>query len=76
MWMDQILEWCSTNIGIHNDFVVVYGKDDEDPDHTLIELMHIVEKYGLVFNSENLEIKMPQIEFYGVEFIQMEPYLS
>ena len=67
MRMDQILEGLDGIIAIHDD-VTVYGKDEEDHDRALYNLMQTAAKEGLVFNSTKCFIKQPTIAFFGTTF--------
>ncbi|KAK7090187.1 hypothetical protein V1264_010020 [Littorina saxatilis] len=50
--MDQILSQCPGTLGITDD-VVVYGKDEDEHDRNLRQLMEVARKMGLVFNENN-----------------------
>ena len=62
--MDMILEQCPGTLGIADD-VAVFGKDDADHDRNLHNLMCVAHKYGLIFNIDKCEIKVPCIKFFG-----------
>ena len=62
--MDMILEQCPGTLGIADD-VAVFGKDDADHDRNLHNLMCVAHKYGLIFNIDKCEIKVPRIKFFG-----------
>ena len=65
--MDAILEKCPGCIGIVDD-VCVYGRDQEEHDRHLINLMKVAEKEGLVFNSKKCVIRVSEIPFFGMRF--------
>jgi hypothetical protein len=62
--MDQILEQCPGCIGIADD-VAVFGSSEEEHNKNLHQLMKVARKYGLVFNPEKCDIKVPRIKFFG-----------
>ena len=62
--MDMILEECPGTLGIADD-VAVYGKNGEDHDKNLHNLMKVARKYGLIFNLDKCEIKQQRIKFFG-----------
>ena len=63
--MDAILEHCPGCIGIADD-VAVYGRDKEEHDRNLINLMRVAEKEGLVFNSQKCIVRANEIPFFGM----------
>ena len=63
--MDAILEQCPGCIGIADD-VAVYGRDKEEHDRNLINLMRVAEKEGLVFNSQKCIVRANEIPFFGM----------
>ena len=65
--MDAILEQCPGVIGIHDD-MVIFGKDQEDPDANLINLLNVCQKKGLVLNSKKLELRREPVTFFGAEY--------
>ncbi len=65
--MDQILEACPGTISIADD-ITVFGKDDDEHDRNLRNLMEQARIHGLVFNPSKLKIKQKRIKFYGVVF--------
>ena len=62
--MDMILEQCPGTLGIADD-VAVFGKDEAEHDRNLHNLMEVARKYGLIFNIDKCEIKIPCIKFFG-----------
>ena len=62
--MDQILEGLEGVASIADD-VAVYGKDNEDHDKNLHNLMIRAAETGLVFNSKKCSIKQTSISFFG-----------
>ena len=62
--MDQILEQCPGTMSIADD-IVVFGKDQSEHDNNLLNLMEVASKYGLVFNYDKCEVKVPEIKFFG-----------
>lgn len=62
--MDFILSRCPGTINIADD-IIVYGKDDDDHDRNLRNLMEAARRYGLVFNIDKCEVKVEQVEFFG-----------
>ena len=62
--MDQILEQCPGTMSIADD-IVVFGKDESEHDNNLHNLMEVASKYGLVFNYDKCEVKVPEIKFFG-----------
>ena len=65
--MDQILERCEGVIGIADD-VVVHGKDDEEHDRRLHNLMRVAREHGLVFNREKCDMKTTSVTFFGTVY--------
>ena len=65
--MDQILERCEGVIGIADDFVV-HGKDDEEHDRRLHNLMRVTREHGLVFNREKCDVKTISLTFFGTVY--------
>ena len=63
--MDGILSECPGTLGITDD-IAVYGKDDEEHDRNLRNLMEVARKKGLVFNEEKCHIKCDHIKFFGM----------
>ena len=63
--MDIIMEQCHGTLNIADD-VAVYGKNVQEHDKNLINLMDVARKHGLVFNSKKCALKQSQIEFYGM----------
>ncbi|XP_054769307.2 uncharacterized protein K02A2.6-like [Lytechinus pictus] len=62
--MDMILEQCPGTIGIADD-IVVYGKTEAEHDKALHNLMTVGQEYGLVFNPDKCDVKLPQVKFFG-----------
>ncbi|XP_011678692.1 uncharacterized protein K02A2.6-like [Strongylocentrotus purpuratus] len=62
--MDYILEQCEGTIGIADD-VVVYGKNADEHDRNMVKLMNVSKEYGLVFNLEKCDCKIPSVKFFG-----------
>jgi hypothetical protein len=62
--MDMILEQCPGTIGIADD-IAVFGKNEAEHDRNLHNLMIVARKYGLIFNADKCEIKIPRIKFCG-----------
>ncbi len=62
--MDQILEQCSGAIGIADD-VIVFGKNEQDHDRNLHNLMRVAKEHGLMFNSSKCQVKTKNISFFG-----------
>ena len=67
MWMDDIVAQCPIVLAIHND-IFIYGKDDKDHDANIINLVNVVQKEGLVFNSTKCSIKQDSVPFFGGVF--------
>ena len=67
LWMDAILEQCPGVIGIHDD-MVIFGVDQEDHDASLINLLNVCQKEGLVLNSKKLELQRERVTFFGAEY--------
>ena len=65
--MDQILERCEGVIGIADD-IVVHGKDDEEHDRRLHNLMRVTHEHGLVFNQEKCDVKTTSVTFFGTVY--------
>ena len=65
--IDQILERCEGVIGITDD-VVVHGKDDEEHDRRLHNLMQVTREHGLVFNREKCDVKTTSVTFFGTVY--------
>ena len=65
--IDQILEHCEGVIGIADD-VVVHGKDDEEHDRRLHNLMRVAREHGLVFNREKCDVKTTSVTFFGTVY--------
>ena len=78
--MDEILESCPGCIGIADD-VVVFGRNAEEHNKNLHNLMQVarqhglvgdtrpdLSKHGLVFNADKCEIKQERIKFFGLYF--------
>uniref|UniRef100_A0A8C7WXQ6 Gypsy retrotransposon integrase-like protein 1 n=1 Tax=Oryzias sinensis TaxID=183150 RepID=A0A8C7WXQ6_9TELE len=65
--MDQILEGLQGVVSIADD-IAVYGKNEEEHDKNLINLMERAANTGLVFNSEKCNIKQNQISFFGNQY--------
>ena len=63
--MDCILSQCPGTIGI-TDNVIVHGKDEEDHDKNLNDIMLVAQKCGLMFTTDKCKIKTPQIKFFGM----------
>ena len=62
--MDMILEQCPGTLGIADD-VAVFGKNQEEHDKNLHNLMQVARKYGLIFNFDKCEVNIPCIKFFG-----------
>ncbi len=62
--MDVIISQCPGAIGIADD-IVVYGKDAEDHEKNLQNLMEKAREYGLVFNIDKCEINAERVFFFG-----------
>ena len=62
--MDLVLEKCPGTLGIADD-IAVYGKTEMEHDENLHKLMEVAREYGVVFNIEKCEIKVPTIKFFG-----------
>ena len=67
MRMDNITERLKGIFSIHDD-ICVFGKTQQEHDENLLQLMRIVQKHGLVFNSNKCQISKQQISFYGAIF--------
>ena len=65
--MDQILESCPGCIGIADD-VAVFGRNAEEHNKNLHNLMQVARQHGLVFNADKCEIKQERIKFFGLYF--------
>ena len=63
--MDVILEQCPGCIGIADD-IAVYGRDTEEHDRNLMNLMHVAETQGFVFNSQKCVVRTKEIPFFGM----------
>ena len=63
--MDVILQQCLGCIGIADD-VAVYGRDMEEHDRNLMNLIRVAEKEGLVFNSQKCVVPAKKIPFFGM----------
>ena len=64
MRMDQMLSEHPGILAVHDD-VTVYGKDDDDHNAALSDLMQRAEEKGLVFISSKCFIRQPKIKFFG-----------
>ena len=62
--MDMILEQCPGTLGIADD-IAVFGKNKQEHDANLHQLMKISRKYGLVFNPDKCDIGIQRIKFFG-----------
>lgn len=62
--MDQILVQCPGCIGIADD-IAIYGATESEHDQNLHQLMKVARKYGLVFNFDKCDIRVPRIKFFG-----------
>ena len=69
--MDQILESCPGCIGIADD-VAVFGRNAEEHDKNLHNLLQVARQHGLVFNADKCEIKQERIKFFGLYFDKEE----
>ena len=67
MPMDQIIDRLPGIIAIHDD-ICVYGKDTEEHDKHLLQLMKTATQQGLVFNSSKCTLHQSQISLYGIIF--------
>ena len=67
--IDQIVEQCPGVVGIADD-MVVYGRNEEEHDKNLLNLMEVAKKSGLTFNSQKCGVKLPEITFFGHVFDQ------
>ncbi|QQP41272.1 Uncharacterized protein FKW44_015586 [Caligus rogercresseyi] len=61
--MDMILEECNGAIGIADD-ITVYGRNTDDHDKHLMELIQAALKHSLVFNLKKCEIGVPRVKFF------------
>lgn len=62
--MDIILAQCPGAVGIADD-VGIGGENDIDHDGKLHHFMQVARKYGLIFNLDKCDIKVPRIKFFG-----------
>ena len=62
--MDQILVQCPGCIGIADD-IAIFGATESEHDRNLHQLMKVARKYGLVFNYDKCDIRVPRIKFFG-----------
>ena len=71
MRMDNIAERLTEGlkgiISIH-DGICVFGKNQQEHDENLLQLMKIAQKHGLLFNSNKCQIRKQQITFYRAIF--------
>ena len=62
MKIDQITERLPGIIAIHN-YICVFGKNQQQHDKHLLQLLKTASVKGLVFNSRKCQISKPQITF-------------
>ena len=67
MRMDDIVAQCPSVLAIHDD-VFIYRKHDRDHNANIINLFHVVQNEGLVFNSKKCAIKQESVMFFGRVF--------
>ncbi len=65
--MDAITRDLQGVISIADD-ICVYGKDNEEHDTNLHNLMAQARSHGLVFNPDKCSIKVPEITFFGAVY--------
>ena len=65
--MSETIEGLSGVLHIRDDFIV-YGKDDDDHDKALRELLARFRENGLTFNPKKCKFSMKEIEFFGLVF--------
>ena len=65
--MDHILEHCPGTMSIADD-VAVFGRDEDEHDANLRNLMETARRHGLVFNNNKCDIKCQSIHFFGLVF--------
>ena len=58
MRMDNITERLAGIISIHNDICII-GKTQQEHDENLLQLIKVVQKNDLVFNSNKCHIRQP-----------------
>ena len=68
MRMDQITERLPGIIAIHDD-ICVFGKNQQQHDKHLLQLLKTVSAKGLVFNSRKCQISKPEITYFGTIFL-------
>lgn len=67
--MDQILEGLDGVVSIADD-IAVCGKNEEEHDRNLVNLMERAAEAGMVFNSDKCMIKQNSISFFGNLYTQ------
>ena len=65
--MNMILENCPGTISIADD-IGVFGKNQQEHDNNLINLMNEAKKNGLVFNEMKCSIGINSLPFFGLTF--------
>ena len=69
--MDDTTEGLSGVLHIRDDFIV-FGKDSNDHDSTLRNLLQQFRECGLTFNLKKCQLRLHQIEFCGFVFPKTE----
>ena len=74
--MDMIIQRCPGTLGIVDD-IAVFGRDEEEHDRNLHNLMQVARKYGLIFNIDKCKVKVLRIKFfrcyYDAEGVHPDP---
>ena len=65
--MDQITE-CYRGITAKHDDIIVLGKEEQEYDENLKQLMVTATQNGTVFNSKRYDIKKDCVSFFGCIF--------
>ena len=65
--MDDTIEGLNGVLHIRDDFTV-FGKDINDHDSALRNLLQRFREFGLTFNLKKCKLRLPQIEFFGFVF--------
>ena len=65
--MDDTTEGLSGVLHIRDDFIV-FGKDSNDHDSALRNLLQRFRECGLTFNLKKCKLRLPQIELFGFVF--------
>ena len=65
--MDLILAGCPGVINLADD-IIVYGRNAEEHDRNLHQLMKRAESHGLVLNGNKCHVRCPEVNFFGMVY--------